>query len=328
MKVPQEAVQACKAAQSVVLLTHVQPDGDGLGSVAALGLGLRKLGKKAWASLPELPRTLEFLGLAALKLPAAETGPFDLAISLDVPNPARLKGQSELLKASRQVLVLDHHFDSQPFGTVNWLDPQAAATGEMTDALLKALGVELDAAMATGIYTALVTDTGSFRYSNTQPGTLRLAAELLEAGVRPYEVSRELFDSANLSTLRLHGAALARIELKAEGKVGLLSLPLQVLKDCGALEEECEGLVNLARSIRGVEAAVFLREASDGSLKLSLRSKGKVDVQAVAARFGGGGHKAAAGATLKGDLNAMAETVVKALDEKLSEAGGRGPETD
>jgi phosphoesterase RecJ-like protein len=313
------AVAALKSATSVLALTHVQPDGDGLGSQAALVLGLRKMGKMAWAAPQEVPATLRFLGLEALALPKEAPTRFDLAVTLDCPVKHRLGPGAEWLEKADQVLVVDHHADSQPFGTLKLFDPWASSTGEMVAGLLRKLGVAPSPEMATALFTALVTDTGSFRYSNTHPGTFRLAESLTRAGAKPWEVSRQLYESQTLSSLRLLGKALELLKLEAGGRLALLSLPWKVLKDCGAKEEDCEGLVERARAIQGVEASAFLRETSDGSIKLSLRSKGGLDVQAIAARFHGGGHKAAAGATLQAStLEAAEKEVLKAMMESLA----------
>lgn len=311
------AARLLEQARRVVVLTHVQPDADGLGSSAALIRGLRKLGKQAWAAPQEIPASCRFLGLETFQLPEDDKGRFDLAVTLDCPVKARLGSAAALLDRADGVLVVDHHADSQPFGTADYFDANAAATGEMIWSLLGSLSVTMDKDIATALLAAVVADTGSFRYSNTKAATFQLGQKLVEAGALPWEISEHLLESQPISAVKLLAAGLSRIHLELDGKLALLALPFSAFAECGAKEEQSEGLVNHCRGIAGVEVGAFLRGSSDGSVKLSLRSKGRVDVQAVAAQFGGGGHKAAAGATLNCDLAEAELKVLAALKDKF-----------
>jgi phosphoesterase RecJ-like protein len=280
-----------------------------------MALALRSLGKQAWVALDAaLPESLAFLpwGDVLHEVP----GPYDTALVLDCPEISRTGRLAGALQACPTLVVLDHHPPTKPFGTHAWADPSAAATGELAHALIRALGVPVSGAMALALYAALADDTGSFRYSNTSPRTHRLAAEFLEAGVKPYAVAQQLFESYTPQSLRLLSAALARIQLFAGGRLGLVVLERGLIASCGALDEDADGAINYVRGLKGVEAAGLLREG-EGQHRVSLRSRGRVDVAAVARAFGGGGHAAAAGLTLNGPLESCLPALKAALQAAL-----------
>jgi phosphoesterase RecJ-like protein len=213
------------------------------------------------------------------------------------------------------VVNIDHHPDNRRYGTVDWIDVDAAATGEMVYRLLTALGAPLTPSIATNLFTAVHTDTGSFRYSNVTAETFRIAAALTAAGARPDVVSSALYERRAPDALRLLGESLARVRVSEDGRVAWLALP------AGAVPErfiESEELVNYPRSIGSVKIACLLRELGGGRVKVSLRAKGEVDVNKIAATFGGGGHANAAGCTISGPLDAVTRRVLDAVGAALA----------
>jgi phosphoesterase RecJ-like protein len=241
-------------------------------------------------------------------------GPLDVVVLTDCPNPDRTEG---LLDGARrtgaQVINIDHHHDNRRYGDVNWVDARAAATGEMIYALLVALAAPLTPPIATNLFTAVHMDTGSFRYSNVTPDTFRIAAALVAAGADPAFVAGRLYERRPADALRRLGEVLSRIEVSVDGRMAWLALP------AGAAPEsfvEAEDLVNYPRSVASVRVACLLRERA-GAVKVSLRGKGDVDVSQIAARFGGGGHPAAAGCTLPGPLERATRDVLAAIETAL-----------
>jgi phosphoesterase RecJ-like protein len=234
----------------------------------------------------------------------------------DCPNPDRTEGLIDAAKrASAAVVNIDHHPDNRRYGTVNWVDVGAAATGEMVHRLLGALGAPLTPSIATNLFTAIHTDTGSFRYSNVTPETFRISAELTAAGARPDVVSSALYERRAPDALRWLGDSLSRVRVSEDGRVAWLALP------AGAVPEafvESEDLVNYPRSIGSVKVACLLRELGGGRVKVSLRAKGEVDVNRIAGAFGGGGHANAAGCTLTGPLDAATRRILDAVGAALA----------
>lgn len=313
---PASLLQALKGAQAVALVTHVNPDGDGLGSEAALALALQALGKKVViANTDATPAQYGFLGLEALR---GDASACDLAVALDCPVLERLgeKGRA-VFEAAPAKAVIDHHVAKTPFGDAIWVSPPCCATGEMIEALLPALGVELDAPMATAIYAAVVNDTGCFRHSNTDAFVFALATRLLAAGADSKDVNRRLLDEKPLAMVRLQAHVLDGVKVLAGGKAALVAVAAADLKAYGAGWEDTDGLAESLRSIAGVEVSAMLREEGPQLAKLSLRSKYAFDVNVFAGTWGGGGHAKAAGATLKLDFAQAVETVSKALETEV-----------
>jgi phosphoesterase RecJ-like protein len=293
------------------MLGHVHPDADVLGTLLGLGLALENRGWSVVYGGPHpAPALLAFLpGIDRYRTLAGLDGAFDLVVLTDCPNPQRTEGLIDQARRTGKVIVnIDHHPDNRRYGDVNWIDTTAAATGEMTHELLMALGAPLTPAIATNLFTAIHTDTGSFRYSNVTPRTFAIAAALVAAGARPDVVSESLYEKRAPDALRWLGEALGRIEISPDGRLGWLALP------AGAVPErivEAEELVNYPRSVASVRVACLLRER-DGQVKVSLRGKGDVDVQRIAAQFGGGGHVNAAGCTIAGPLAEATRAVLAA----------------
>jgi phosphoesterase RecJ-like protein len=227
------------------------------------------------------------------------------------------EGFSQWREKTRMVINIDHHVSNTRFGHLNLVDSRAAATAELVYAVLERMPVTITPAIATCLYTALATDTGSFQYENCTATTMRLAARLMELGADLSLIREYLWDRKPLASIRLLAAVLPTLTLAYDGRVAWLTVSRAALEAAGARPEHAEGLVNYPRSIAGVEVGLLFRELPGGLVKVSLRSKKIVDVNAVAARFGGGGHRRAAGCTVKGDLDTIVAMVVASAGEEL-----------
>lgn len=315
--VPHEIVRALAGAPArALMLGHVHPDADVLGTLIALGLALEARGWSVRYGGPHpAPAVLGFLPAIEKYTPLLRVDEaFDIIVLTDCPNPDRTEGLLEQARrAGGTVLNIDHHPDNRRYGDVDWIDPTAAATGEMVYRLLAALGAPLTPGIAANLFTAIHTDTGSFRYSNVTPRTFQIASVLVEAGAEPARVSNALYERRAADALRFLGETLARIEVSEDGRVAWLALPAGVVPDRFVESEE---LVNYPRSIDSVRVACFLREA-EGRVKVSLRGKGDVEVNRIAARFGGGGHRNAAGCTVVGTLTDATRAVLAAVRAAL-----------
>lgn len=300
------------------IIAHMSPDGDALGSSLALLWLLRKLGKRAEAVCADpVPQLYAFLPLAeAVLLPKDAIG-YPNAIAVDCADRARLGEAAGLFAGAEATCNIDHHPTNDAYAHYNLVNPGAAATGELIYWLSQSLGVRPEADFAACLYTALMTDTGNFAYSNTTGETMRIAGDLLEAGADGYGLNLRVYRNSSLAKLRLLGQAIMNIRLYREGTVGITSLTRQEMADSGALEEDTEGVVDCLRDIQSVEIALFLKESDAGAWKVSLRSKLHADVGAIAARLGGGGHARAAGYTAQGSLAAVWEDALRLAGEAL-----------
>jgi phosphoesterase RecJ-like protein len=302
------------------MLGHVHPDADVLGTLLALGLALEEQGWSVTLGGPHpSPEILSFLpGIDRFRRLAAIEESFDVTVLTDCPNPARTEGLIEQARQRSATIVnIDHHPDNRRYGHVNWVEPRAAATGELVYELLGELGARVTPAIATNLYTAIHTDTGSFRYSNVTPRTFRIAAELTAAGADPAFVASALYERRSAESLHWLAEALGRITVSADGRLAWLVLPAGVVPESVV---EAEDLVNYPRSIESVRVACLLRER-DGAVKVSFRGKGDVDVSRIAARFGGGGHPNAAGCSIPGPLDHVMDDVLAAARAAVDDAG-------
>jgi phosphoesterase RecJ-like protein len=305
-----------RPARRALMLGHVHPDADVLGTLLALGLALEVRGWQiAYGGPHPAPGHLGFLpGIERYAVLADVAPPLDVVVLTDCPNPERTNGLIDRARATGAVIVnIDHHHDNRRYGTVDWVEPRAAATGEMIHDLLQALGDPITPEIATNLFTAIHTDTGSFRYSNVTPDTLRIASTLVSAGAEPARVSGSLYEQRPREALRWLSEALGRVQMSEDGRVAWLALPADAVPEAFV---EAEDLVNYPRSIASVRVACLLRER-DGAVKVSLRGKGDVDVSAIARGFGGGGHPNAAGCTVPGPLESATGRVLRAIDATL-----------
>ncbi len=309
-KVVSSILKAISAAETILVSSHARPDGDAIGSMLACGMLLEQLGKQVKLVLSDrVPLLYRWLPCAEhIEHTEKVTGHFDLTILLECDDleRSRLKGLE-----GRSIVNIDHHASGRPFASLNWIDPQASAVAELVFDLAVAAGVSVTPDMATCLYTAVLTDTGSFCYEGTDAHTLKLAAELVNLGARPAQIAQQVYFTNPLSKMVLLGAALST--LHREGRIAWLWVTHEDMLRSEAAEEDCEGIVNYAIAIAGVEVAVLLRELQDHRIRLSMRSKGKVNVAQVAEGFGGGGHANASGCTLPGPLAEATHSIVETL---------------
>jgi phosphoesterase RecJ-like protein len=311
-----QVVQLIEQKQRFMITSHIRPDGDGLGSGLALYWMLRSLGKEAEVVLHDrVPPAYHVLpGAAAVKVQEDLEDSYDAAFIIecsDVDRPG--------LKSLRNQFVvnIDHHSTTEPFGDINWIDSTAAAVGEMIYNLCKALGVEVTREIADCVYTALLTDTGSFHFSNTTERTLKIASELVRRGVEPARISQALFYSYPFSRIKLLGMVLSNIERDESGRVAWVTMDREMMYEADASEEDADGIVNHALSVNDVDAVAFFKELSPGIYRVSLRSKGKTNVARIAETFGGGGHRNAAGCRVNGEICEVKRQVIGALQTAL-----------
>lgn len=313
-----EFIEVLRKAPKVALFSHVSPDGDCLGSMLAIGHSLKKLGKEVLYYNPDpAPRNLLFLpGVSQIMRKLPDPLP-EVLLFVDCTDLGRVKLTKSDMPKTSIVLNLDHHISNQLFGHINWLDAKASATGELALSLITRLGVEIDRDIATNLYTAIVTDSGCFQYSNTTAQTHRLTAQLLDRGINLADIHHYLFDQKPLSQVRLLQYALNGLELYAEGQLAMMVLRTEDFQKSGAGQELSEGLVNHGRSIEGVEVAVLLKEIGVQEIRAGLRSNLWLDVNKIAAQFGGGGHNRAAGCTFRVSLEEAKQKLTGAIEEAL-----------
>ncbi|HEY5549254.1 MAG TPA: DHH family phosphoesterase [Coriobacteriia bacterium] len=305
--------EALLGAGSVVVCAHVNPDGDAVGSVLALTLALRQIGIEAVPTLAdahEAPSTYSFLEGFEFYRPSSELTPPDVFVALDTPTWARLGTAEPLARAAGRVIVIDHHSDDACFGALNLVDADASSTASIVWRLLPELGAEATPAIAAASYAALMTDTGRFSYGNTTPRALRDAADMIEAGANARRSYTKVYESRTPPALALLGRVLSRITLANKNRVVYSWITDTDLAETGALPEETENIVDIVRQTGRVDAVVVFKQETAG-VKVSLRAKcPTLDVGAIARSFGGGGHFAAAGATLSVPLDdAIAEVL-------------------
>jgi phosphoesterase RecJ-like protein len=308
-----EVLKQIEQRNRFLLTSHARPDGDAVGSALACCQILRTMGKDADVVLREgVPRIYQGLPFADKVVQAERVnGNYEAAIILECESVQRTRLEG---LENRFLISIDHHFSGRPFADVNWIDPEAVATGEMVYRLASAVGVQISPEIATCLYTAVLADTGSFMFAGTNEHTFGLARALVRAGADPVQCARSIYFGHSTAKMRLLGAALSN--LHREGRLAWISVTQEQMEQCEAKEEDCEGLVNYALSIRDVEVAVFLRELPGGRYRVSLRSKGGLNVAAVAERFGGGGHECASGCSVEGPLEVA---VARILAEIRSE---------
>jgi len=309
-----EVLNQIEKRQSFILTSHARPDGDAVGSALACAQILRSMGKQASVVLSDgVPAVYGPLPYAETVLRSTAEAPgADTAIILECDSVARTR----LAGLEQHYLInIDHHATARPFANVNWIDPNACATAEMIFRLAREAGVKISPEVATCLYTAVLTDTGSFCFHGTTERTFALAQELVRCGADPVHIAHHVYFSTHVSKMRLLGAALSN--LHTAGTLAWMHVDRNAMGACRAHDEDCEGLVNYALAIQGIEVALFFREQPDGRFRISLRSKGRVNVAAVAEAFGGGGHECASGCALDGPLPA-------ALEQLLAELRARG----
>jgi phosphoesterase RecJ-like protein len=319
-------VNQLKNSRNVLITSHIDPDGDAIGSLVAMGVALKTIGVGTTLfNASPIPAVYRFLPGVELISSTVETdSAFDTAVVLDCGGLDRIGNGADMLSAVPVVINIDHHVTNSGFGDLQIIDASACATAEIVYRLVKAMGIEIDTTMATSIYTGIVTDTGSFRFSNTNHAAFAICDEMVQKGVQPYNVAQHVYGTYSLGRIKLLNLALETIEISSNGTVSTMILTQQMLNETGTHPEDADGFINYARRIEDVKLAALIQEQENGNHGLggvkpyhvSLRSDGSVDVAAIAFSFGGGGHPTAAGfgiettlSDLKHKLIQLAETI-------------------
>ncbi|MGZ7053491.1 MAG: DHH family phosphoesterase [Candidatus Angelobacter sp.] len=305
----ERVLEEIRARRSFVVTSHARPDGDGIGSALACGQILRVMGKDAVVVMYDgVPRIYQNLPFADRVVQADAVPPNDAVILLECDSTKRalLRGLEECF-----LINIDHHASGRNFAHVNWIDQTVMATAELVFRLARLACVPVDRDITTCLYTALMTDTGSFMFEGTNEHTFTVARELVLAGADPAHCARPIYFGHSTAKLRLLGVALSN--LHREGPLAWIWITQEQMQRFGAREEDCEGLVNYALSMADVQVAIFFRELPDRRFRVSLRSKGEVNVSSVAEHFGGGGHKCASGCSLEGPLAVAVSRIVERL---------------
>jgi len=305
-----EVLKQVEQRQRFLLTSHARPDGDAIGSALACRQILRLMGKQAQVVLsdrvPRIYQPLPFADSIVRAERVAEDYEAAILLECDSIHRTRLEGLE-----NQFLISIDHHLTGRPFAHVNWIDPKAVATAEMIYKLAREAGVRISPEIATCLYTAVLTDTGSFMFEGTDQHTFALARELVLAGADPARCARNVYFGHSTAKMRLLGAALSN--LQREGRLAWIWVTCEQMERVRAREEDCEGLVNYALSIQDVEVAACFREQPDGRFRVSLRSKGQLNVSAVAEQLGGGGHKCASGCAVDGPLSFAVARVIALL---------------
>lgn len=319
-------IHQVKRSDHILIASHRDPDGDALGSLLALGLALSKMGKKTtlynestipavYLFLPAVKRVVH-----RVKQPSC----YDTAFVLDCGDIRRLGSDWKTIGEIGCIINMDHHVTNTGFGDIQCVDTEACATSEIIYRLITAFGIPIDRQMATCIYTGILTDTGSFRFSNTNQAAFAISREMAEVGVEPYDIAQQVFGTYSLGRIKLLNLALNSIEISSNGKLSIMTVTRRMLDMTGTHPEDVDGLINYARRIQDVKVAALIQEPKNGTgetpprrkYHVSLRSDGSVDVAAIASSFGGGGHYSAAGFQIETTLQNLKSEIIT-LSEKF-----------
>ena len=311
MKVPDKLISFLKNEENYFIVTHINPDGDAIGSSLALSMALEMLGKETFLyvrdPIPEFYHYLPSYEMFTNSISSLVTHHSSL-ILIDCNTPKRAEIEGLSFKSS---VVIDHHETEEAFGDIQWIVPEASATGMMVFYLIKELGISITREMAINLYSAIAIDTGTFRYGNTTPEAFKIAADLVEAGASPAYISNRLYETWSKERFALFSMTLNTLEIR--GAVAITYVTQEMYQKTGTGPGDTESFPSFPRIIKDVKVSAFFRELGVNSWKVSLRSKGDINVALIASQLGGGGHKNAAGFVIKSDLGSAKETLLKTL---------------
>ena len=292
--------------------SHQRPDGDAIGSAVGFALALRALGKDAHVVMDAVPPHFlrPFPAVDEIRVTREVSEPVDASIIMECSSIDRT-GVAGLDRSP--VLNIDHHVGNTLYGAINWIDESAAACTELVFTLIEALGVRMTPEIATHVYLGLLTDTGSFRFSHITPRSFEIARRCVEAGANPQWIARTHYDSSTLGRVKIFGHVLNTMQLDRSGRVALLTMTHAAAAATGASYDDTDGIINFPLSVKDIQAVAFVKEAEDGEWRVSMRSKGDIDVGAIARAHGGGGHKNAAGCSARGPLAAVQDQFLDLL---------------
>ena len=321
----EQIIKKIKNSSHLLIASHAEPDGDAVGSLIALGLAIGKLNLKATlyneSPIPAVYRFLPSVQRIVRHVKKANT--YDTAIVLDCGDISRI-GEASLTVGQIPCLInIDHHISNTQFGNLQLIDTTACSTAEIVYRLIKTLAVPMDKEIATCLYTGILTDTGSFRFSNTNPAAFAISNEMAELGVEPYHVAQHVFGTYSLGRIKLLNLALDSIEISENGKLSMMTVTKNMMTDTGTQPEDVDGMINYARRIKDVKVAALIHEIQNGTgdsnninrYHVSLRSDGSVDVATIASSFGGGGHASAAGFQIESSLSNLKSEIIILADK-------------
>jgi len=311
-KILKKIAEIIRREKEFLIASHENPEGDAIGSILALGMGLRKMGKKVTIFNPDpIPEIIMFLpGAGKVIRRVPKNRRFDAAFALDCGDPKRLGDAFPKPERIKRLINVDHHASNTRFGDMNLVNPQASSTAEMVFDLLREIPVKISRPIGENIYTGILTDTGSFHYSNTTEKTFAVARECVLAGVRPWKIAERVYETQPLARLRLLPLVLKTLEIEEGGRVSSVIVTRRMLARAGAAPALTEDFINFPRSVIGTEVALLFREIEPTKYRVSLRSRGKVDVSRISRMFQGGGHPNAAGCTVEGTLGEVKTKVL------------------
>ena len=313
----QDAVRFLRTHDDILLIAHVSPDGDTLGSSFALYGALLELGKHAQVVCEDpIPAIYRFLPFSDQLIPPEQAHPAEAVVCVDCADLARTGRCASLFRAASATLNIDHHGTNDRYANTNYVQ-KAGATGELIFNVIACLKVTLNKSIASCLYAAITTDTGNFSYSNTTPETMRIAADILDTGIDLPFLNRLLFRTVPFHKLKLHALGVNKAKLYEFGRIGISYITLEDIASCGATTEDTEGIIDSIRDIDSVEVAALLRESEDGLIRVSLRGKSCADVSQIATKLGGGGHRLAAGCTMQPPIEEAAEQILTLAKELL-----------
>jgi bifunctional oligoribonuclease and PAP phosphatase NrnA len=312
----QQIAEAIRQRHRFVVSSHARPDGDSIGSQLAFAYAVRALGKDVTIVNKDAapPPLMAFPGVPSIRIADQISGDFEAAVIMECGDLGR-PGVAGL--GSYFVINIDHHPGNTGYGALNWFDESAAACGEMVFDLITALGVPITLEIATHIYLAILTDTGSFHYSSISPRTFDICRQMLEAGVDPVAVARNVYDSNNMGRLKLFGAVLGAMQIDPSGRIAIVYLDHEMARAAGGTYEDTEGLINLPLTVKEIQSVVFFKQTEGDDYRVSMRSKGDIDIGAVAKEFGGGGHKNAAGCSVTGPIDKLQKLFLERIEQAI-----------
>lgn len=320
MKPPEKVIEIVHRNSTFLITSHINPEGDAIGSELALALALEKIGKRVdICNRDPVPEIYRFLPRSErIRNGGGIKEWYDTLLLLDCGSMDRTGWIDSENIPAKDIFVIDHHLTESPLKNNGWIEPDASSTGEMIYSLIVSLGINIDSDMAVNMYTAIMTDTGSFRYSSTTSETFRIAGILVEEGVDPSKINEEVYEKLPFKKLKLLGYALKTINKNRDGKVAWMTINQRMFRLTGTGVQDTDEFVNNLRSVKGVEVAILFRQKGSNIYKLSFRSRGMVDVAKIAEALGGGGHRNAAGCELKGNLSEIRKKVVRMAEKEIA----------
>lgn len=316
-QVYKEAIELIKKSNSIYIASHINPDGDAIGSMLSMYIALKNMNKDVHVIIPKYSDRFDFLEEIKLAEKEIEENNYDLCIAVDVSNIDRLSISEEEYSKAQNTLVIDHHINTKIEADIIITDSKSPAACQIIYEMFEANDINIDSNIAKYLYLGMLTDTGSFNYQNTTPRTHRIVANLIETGIDFAYICKMVNDTMKESRLKLVSYAIDNMETYKEGKIKYVKVENDILRSLGINEEDAEGIVNYLRCIEGVDIAIYVRGLKDGSYKVSMRSNGNVDISDAAIKLGGGGHKNAAGFTVNEEIDKVKDEIIEIVGVNL-----------